>query len=288
MFENDKYILNYSEIINLMGKEEHVMNLELENTIIDNPCGVRGTILDNTGDPINEAIVKVFKEDFTPVQHTITLEDGIFVIENFEAGSYLLYAIKDGYRLSTKVTFDAITGITDVGPITLLVDDEANNSILYGTVFKKDDNKPVPGVLLKLYQVEAEVEIIIAHTLTADDGEYFIHNLEAGNYLIDIEDSFFKLAEPINVVIEANTDQRLYIIATQIAKTKEGTINGFIKDNKTGLPIEGATVVLYRIDESTGEELVAITKTDAEGKYFFGYVIEGNYVVKAKVVAHPS
>ena len=56
MFENDKYILNYSEIINLMGKEEHVMNLELENTIIDNPCGVRGTILDNTGDPINEAI----------------------------------------------------------------------------------------------------------------------------------------------------------------------------------------------------------------------------------------
>ena len=42
-------------------------------------------------------------------------------------------------------------------------------------------------------------------------------------------------------------------------------------------------IQIIKAGEITQEKLVAVTKTNAAGKYLFGDVIGGNYVVKAKL-----
>ena len=46
----------------------------------------------------------------------------------------------------------------------------------------------------------------------------------------------------------------------------------------------GSRIRAMRLERKiTQEKLVAVTKTNAAGKYLFGDVIGGNYVVKAKL-----
>lgn len=74
-----------------------------------------------------------------------------------------------------------------------------------------------------------------------------------------------------------------YVFNNELYSAKEGTINGIVKDKVTDVPIEGAFVGLYLIDDENKEEtLIKITTTNREGQYFFGYVPSGKYVVKAK------
>ena len=58
--------------------------------------------------------------------------------------------------------------------------------------------------------------------------------------------------------------------------------------NALGSAVAGCFVGLYQVtkDTQTGattEKLVAVTKTNAEGKYLFGGVSGGQYLVKAKL-----
>ena len=68
-------------------------------------------------------------------------------------------------------------------------------------------------------------------------------------------------------------------------KTYNGTVSGIIR-NSSGQAVAGCFVGLYqivKIAEGSQEQLVAVTKTNAEGKYLFGEVLGGQYLVKAKL-----
>ena len=69
------------------------------------------------------------------------------------------------------------------------------------------------------------------------------------------------------------------------ARTYNGTVSGVIR-NASGAAVAGCFVGLYqvtRVGETSVETLIATTKTNAEGKYLFGGVIGGQYLVKAKL-----
>ena len=59
------------------------------------------------------------------------------------------------------------------------------------------------------------------------------------------------------------------------------TVSGIIRDN-LGNVVSDALVALYKI-ENNKEILVATTYTNSIGKYMFGNVIDGNYLVKSKL-----
>jgi hypothetical protein len=59
-----------------------------------------------------------------------------------------------------------------------------------------------------------------------------------------------------------------------------GTVGGIITDQTTLLPIANAFVALYSV-VGGAETIVQIVRTNAGGRYLFGDIAEGEYIVKA-------
>ena len=70
------------------------------------------------------------------------------------------------------------------------------------------------------------------------------------------------------------------------SRAYSGTVSGIIRDQK-GVVVAGCFVGLYQVTgaglPTRKETLIATTKTNAEGKYLFGSVSSGEYLVKAKL-----
>ena len=69
------------------------------------------------------------------------------------------------------------------------------------------------------------------------------------------------------------------------SRTYNGTVSGIIRNN-AGLAVAGCFVGLYQVVTVAGvsqELLIATTKTNDAGKYLFGGVTGGEYLVKAKL-----
>ena len=125
----------------------------------------------------------------------------------------------------------------------------------------------------------------VASTYTADDGEFAFYDLADDIYtLTSLADGYLSADEMIaavqggsivNLTMQAAVDQRTY----------NGTVSGVIRDT-AGQTVSGCFVGLYRRETVGGiakETLVAVTKTNAAGKYLFGNVTGGEYMVTAKL-----
>lgn len=69
------------------------------------------------------------------------------------------------------------------------------------------------------------------------------------------------------------------------SRTYNGTVSGIIR-NTAGQAVAGCFVGLYKVVTVSGvsqELLIATTKTNSAGKYLFGSVSAGEYLVKAKL-----
>ncbi len=65
------------------------------------------------------------------------------------------------------------------------------------------------------------------------------------------------------------------------SRTYNGTVSGIIRD-QMGNVVAGCFVGLFQIIDGR-EVLIATTKTNTDGKYLFGGVTGGQYLVKAKL-----
>lgn len=281
MDSKDKYLLNYSDNLTLDNLEEISVNLMLEENQYDEEGSISGVVIDVDGAPIDDATVKIFDLNYNPIKHTMTNEEGKYLISDIPVDDYLVYAVKDGYLLSTKRSISVTNTEMVLGDITLLVDDTYLKGSIYGIVFNSL-GKTISEAKVTLRE-NTEEETLITETISATDGEYVFMNLDAGSYKITATSDDFALIDAIVIDVEAESrvDQDLYLI--MLNDNKEGTINGVIYDSVTKTPIASAFVGLYKIDEATSKEtLVNTTITNFEGKYFFGAVKEGKYIVKSK------
>ncbi len=279
----DDYILNYSDNILVNDLEEKVENISLTKTTLNETGGITGTILDNVGEPVNEATVKVFDLAFNPIKHTMTNTEGKYSITGLNPGDYIVYAVKDGYSMSAKLQINITNKIVQLNNILITPNVTYTKGSIYGIVYDKLTKLPLKNVKVTLKSI-TDPAIVIAETFSALDGEYVLYNIDAGTYQINAISDDYVLTSPFNVVVIDNTNSREILYLDKLSMAKHGTISGVVKDEATDVPIEGAFVGLYTVDLLTKEEkLVKITTTDREGKYFFGYVEAGNYIVKAKL-----
>ena len=282
MNKEDKYLLNYSEDINIKSLEEKTENIELTQTVVTNNCGVTGVVTDEEGTAIENATVKVFDLNFNPVKHTMTNKDGIYSIVDLAPGEYIVYAVKDGYSLSTKRQVTLTDSIKTLANIVIDEKELYKRGTLYGIVYN-NNNEPLSNVKITLSTLDNPKEVI-AKTYSTTDGEYVFYDLDEGTFEVNAINDDYVLTTPFNVLILDNTNTKEKLYLDKLSNAKEGTINGIITDKVTSIPIENAFVGLYVIDETEEEVLETITTTDREGKYFFGYVPEGSYIIKAKAV----
>ncbi len=280
----DALNLKYSSNINIVGTSEEVANLILE-TASDVSTTIYGNVSDGTN-PIPNATVKAFDNTGAPYAHTMTDTDGNYSLEGLLAGTYDVAVVCDGYIMSASQNTTLSDGSTVEVNFTLTPDASLTLGAITGIVTTGTDTlTPVENVKLSLMD---NTNTAIAVTFTVDDGEYVFYDVEDGAYTIIATAQGYFPSEPIdvNIVDGAIVNQNINMV--QDTRNFNGTINGVIT-NTDGDLVPDCFVGLYQITDDgaghTEELLVAYTKTNAQGKYLFGNVVEGNYVVKAKMNA---
>ena len=126
---------------------------------------------------------------------------------------------------------------------------------------------------------------IVAYTYTANDGEFAFYDLADGTYTLMSSADGDMSASSMTAIIVNGSIANISMSMLVDSRTYNGTVSGIIR-NSSGQTVAGCFVGLYQITTVgtvTQEKLVAVTKTNSAGKYLFGNVTGGNYIVKAKL-----
>lgn len=281
---NDLLKLNVSQTFELKDNNEQDINITLNDNILQTLGSVKGTVYDTTllvGNVVEGATVKIFKEDGTPYMHTLTGADGSFTINDIELGVYNISAVKDGYLLSAGVPL-IITGVLPITQNLVITPNLLNNqNIIYGIVKDSVTSLPIDGANVILYKNVLEEKVLVSRTTSILDGEYILENLEDGTYELIVEKNGYKIVDINDINLTGNVKIKADVSLENIAGNINSTISGFIK-NSLGNIVPNAFVALYKVVDNV-ETLIATTYTNIEGKYMFGNVEAGSYLVKSKL-----
>lgn len=274
--------LNYSTSFELKGMEEADVNLSL--TPAAPPAAtVYGTVTDGTN-PLPNATVKLFDGHGVPFQHTITDADGAYTFSDVPVGTYSVGAVLTGYTMSSTVGVTLVQGSSIEVALVCRADATLSLGAIAGVLTATTLKGIVPLGGAKII-LQDPLGTAVASTYTANDGEFVFYDVIDGAYkLLAVADGYLSSA-PTAVTILNGSIANVSMTMQVDARTYNGTVSGVIR-NASGAAVAGCFVGLYqikRVGETSVETLIATTKTNAEGKYLFGGVIGGQYLVKAKL-----
>ena len=245
---------------------------------------VYGVVTDGTN-PIPNATVKLFDSNGMPYQHTLTDSKGADSLDDIPAGTYSLAAVADGYRLSDAAGVTLTEGSTINADLICAPDVTLSLGAIAGVLSVNTApgvQTPLGGAKITLQNAAGDT---LAVTRTAADGEFAFYDLADGTYqLISSADGYLPSSSMTAVIIDGSI-VNLTMSMVVDSRTYNGTVSGIIRDS-AGQPVSGCFVGLYQTTTVSGvtqERLVAVTKTNTSGKYLFGGVVGGNYLVKAKL-----
>lgn len=279
--KKDFYKLGQSEKMVLKGLGEEI-RIDLNLLPNENLHGgiITGVVKNPDGTPNSGAIIKIMGNDYTPLAHTISGEDGSYTFPLFKAGTgYRIFASAMGFKLCTLEQFSLLEDQSVTKDFDLLVDASLTKSFIAGDIFDKQQ-KPVLGSNVNLYLVKDKVETLVASTFTNEYGQYVFRELEVGDYKIKITGLGY-LSATAAVTISKDASIAKIVSNLQVDElSSRGTISGIITDDK-GQPIMDADVVLYRVESDDSLTPIALTKTITGGVYLFVNTDQGNYRIKS-------
>lgn len=276
--------LQYSKDFTIQGMQEADVDLNL-SPASNKSATVHGKVTDGAN-PIPNATVKLFDNKGLPFKHTLTNENGEYTMDGVPAGTYSIGTVKDGYRLSDTV--GVTSSENDVTEINFVCTPDVTLSLgaIAGilTIIEHEGNKePLSNAKIALLDINGNT---VATTYTADDGEFAFYDVADGKYTVLSTADGYLPASPMTVTITGGSIANITMSMNVDSRTYNGTVSGIIRD-ENGHAVTGCFVGLYQKvkgeDGTMKEILVATTKANAGGKYMFGSVSEGQYLVKAKM-----
>ena len=281
--KQDLFTLEYSPGFEIQGTQE--ANIDLELTAANtNSATVYGTVTDGTS-PIANATVKLFDSVGLPYKHTLTDASGSYFLTDIPAGTYSLAAVADGYLLSDAAGITLSNGAAIQTNLICAADTTLNLGTIAGVLSVTNPDGTFTPLSEGKITLKDSAGETIASTFTAADGEFAFYDLADGTYtLISAADGYLPASSMTAVIINGSIIN-ITMTMTKDSRTYSGTVSGIIRDN-AGQTIAGCFVGLYQVTEIAGvkqENLIAVTKTNSAGKYLFGDVLAGSYVVKAKM-----
>lgn len=281
---DDTLKLNVSKAFTLADNNEANIDLNLTPSIITQEGTVTGTVYDTTlltGRVVPGATVKVFTTDGTPYAHTITDKNGQYTISDLPMGIYTIAAVKDGNYLSKDIPLTISNTLPVTINLVLTNIENTTKNIVYGIIDDNLTNSPIDNVTVSLLKIVDKEKVLVSTTTSIADGEFILDQIADGTYSLSFSKAGYQTVEVNDVVLANSIKFDASTTLTSTVGTINSTVSGIIK-NELGIAVANAYVGLYQIVDGK-ETLVAVTYTNADGKYMFGNVVEGQYVVKSKL-----
>lgn len=282
--KQDLLSLQYSQNFDIQGMQEVNVDLELPPASTS-LATVYGVVTDGTA-PLADATVKLFDSAGQPYQHTLTDAAGAYTLTGIPAGTYSLAAVKEGYLLSDAAGVTLSAGATTQMNLTCTADASLSLGTIAGVLTVTD---PIQGTATPLGGAKITLQDALgtnlAATYTAADGEFAFYDLADGVYTLLASAEGYVATSSMTAVIAGGSIANVTMSMTVDSRTYSGTVSGIIR-NSAGQAVAGCFVGLYQVVTVAGvsqELLIATTKTNDAGKYLFGGVNAGAYLVKAKL-----
>lgn len=277
----DLLSLNYSQSFSIKGMEEADVNLSLSPAVAA-AATVYGTVTDGTN-PLPGATVKLFDSQGVPYRHVLTDAAGAYSFDNVPTGTYSVAAVLAGYIMSPSAGLTLTSGDSLQIPLICAPDTTLSLGAIAGIVTTAGlaGVSPVAKATITLRDLSGAA---VASTASADDGEFVFYDVADGVYSLLATADDYLVTAPIAVTIAKGSIANVAVTMVVDSRTYNGTVSGVIR-NSDGAPVSGCFVGLYTVTGEGSariETLIATTKTNAEGKYLFGGVTVGQYIVKAK------
>ena len=197
--------------------------------------------------------------------------EGTFRITGVVPGQYRLLVTAAGL---VRQEHQVLVGVDDR---ELIVDAHFEEGLAMTGVVVEEAGRPVPGVRVEL----KEGHHTVGYTLTDADGTFQLSGLTDGKYMVFATKEHFSSAYSAEVSAWSSP--------IELTVKRKGTLAGFVRDAKTGAPVEA---FLLQVPEGPGFDLQLRSAThpfhDPQGRFTLSALDEGKYTVQIKAPAMPS
>lgn len=224
---------------------------------------VQGVVKDLQGNPVENALVKIYDEEGNEVAQVRTDKNGKYIIEVDEKGDYEVVATIPGYGDKRQISIGEDWDNDNQIDMTL------EPMLTVQGVVKNEDGSIAANVDIELRNADEE---IIFKGKTDENGYYQFPLEEDHTYTAYASDG--NLSGEDTFTTDENYDPEE---DTDIVLTSGAFVEGVVLDEK-GNPLAGAEVKLFD-DEGN---LISTTMTDENGEYHFNLKNDENYQLIAQ------
>ncbi|MCF6137491.1 carboxypeptidase regulatory-like domain-containing protein [Pseudalkalibacillus berkeleyi] len=234
-----------------------------------NPSSVQGTI-STDGVPIMKTVVKLVNVTGTNVAEVQTDEQGRFLIQNFNAGTYSLLVSNPDYQAATKgfTVKEGETATTDF-------DLTALPGVIKGTIVDEQTGLPIGGAVIQI--VFGDSVQPIDRAITDPSGNYVIDGLAPGGYTVSMTTPNYNTFMSGATVTPNDTIQIDGLLGPNPG-VATGTVSG-----PEG-PITGATIKVIDVNGT----VIGSAVSDGSGSFSIGNLPVGTFAVTVVAQDHHS
>ena len=234
------------------------------------PSTLTGVVIDaETSEVIAGAVVNLLQGNAL-ITNTLTDVDGNFNLNGLAPGSYSIQVSSANYQ-----THLAGETVATNQTVNVLISLQPNPGSIQGIV-ADSLHQPITGATVIVDILQGN--ILVAQTLTDNNGFYSIPNLGEGNYVIKASATHFQTATQGIVVRSGQVTVANFTLAAN-----PGSLTGVISDASTALGIAGVQVTVF-----SGPVNVGAASTDSSGTYLISGLPPGSYTLSASIDTYQS
>ena len=174
---------------NIIKVEKEFLEINtLQNNIIENKnSSIFGIITDIRGLPLEDAVVQLrilIDGSYRTISELQSNNNGEYLFANLPIGLYSLTIYKDGFinyqSRNINITFGESIGLN------ISLQDDLRNQLgsIHGTIRDEATNLPLENILVALYSIVNNHQLLKDSTITNGEGRYAFSLIPPGNYVI--------------------------------------------------------------------------------------------------------
>ena len=211
---------------------------------------------------------------------TTTNSSGRFSFAEIPAGNITLTFTKSGY---ITAVYSAV--IADNADLQIVMDVDVSNTLSGRiTIADRDmdftNNSPLANATITIVRITSTNELRFV-TTTNSNGYYSFSGLTAGVYTMRVErDGYITIEQTVQVRQDEANIQNVVIEAISDTQINDGYASGYVYDARTGLPVNGLSVIIRAgINNTTGPILMTL-RTNTSGQFTTSALAPGNYTAQ--------